>query len=172
MATVFPKTVGCLMGRPRDAQGRLLPLGVCLKGHPLVGDNVRLNGKKGKRCCRTCALKRSRLFSKAHDTQLASVARKRRSTAEGKRAQRNQDYKRHYGLTVEKYEAMLAEQGGVCAISGQSPNAKRLHVDHDHATKVVRQLLHSDINTALGLFQDNPIWLRRAADYLERWKKP
>jgi recombination endonuclease VII len=50
----------------------------------------------------------------------------------------NQAYQRawnllqRYGLTVEQYEAKLAEQGGVCAICKQPPKRNRLHVDHDH----------------------------------------
>lgn len=40
---------------------------------------------------------------------------------------------RRYGITVEQYEAKLAEQGGVCAICKKPPKKNRLHVDHDHS---------------------------------------
>ena len=150
---------------------------VCLKGHPLVGDNIKQNGRTGKRCCRACDLVRKRLYKERHKHRLNNGRRKWGRTEKGQRWQRDHDYRKKYdGFTLEQYEAMFAEQGGLCAISGlPSPtgrNAKtRLNVDHDHATNTVRQLLHPDINTALGLFQDNPEWLRRAADYIERWKK-
>ncbi len=148
---------------------------VCLKGHPLTGDNIKLNGKSGARCCRTCCNASKRAFHHRHKARLNPIQRAWAQTEEGKRVQRNYFYKRHYGITLERYEEMFKEQGGVCAISGlPSPNGQnsksRLNVDHDHTTNQVRQLLHPDVNTALGFFQDNPEWLRRAADYIEYWK--
>jgi hypothetical protein len=65
-----------------------------------------------------------------------------------------------------EYEAVLAHQQGVCAISGKKPKTV-LHIDHDHKTGQVRGLLNSWINKGLAAFQDNPEWLRKAADYLE-----
>ena len=41
---------------------------------------------------------------------------------------------RTYGLTAEQYDALLARQGGRCAICRARPKSKRLAVDHDHAT--------------------------------------
>jgi len=49
--------------------------------------------------------------------------------------------KRRYGITPEQYEMMLERQGGGCAICHRPPKHRRLDVDHDHATKVVRGLL-------------------------------
>jgi len=73
---------------------------------------------------------------------------------------------RPYKLTPAQYEEMAREQGFVCAISGLPPGKRRLVVDHHHASGVNRGLLHHSINAALGLFQDNPEWLERAAAYL------
>ena len=143
----------------------------CERGHALVGENVKRNGKTGKICCRTCAKARARAFGKRHKAEISAKNKAWRQTPEGQRATRHADYMKHYGITLEQYEDMLANQEGVCAISGQSPSETRLHVDHDHATNQIRQLLHSDINTAIGLFQENPEWLRKAADYIERWKR-
>jgi hypothetical protein len=71
-------------------------------------------------------------------------------------------------ITKEQYDKMVEEQRGLCAITGQAPaDGSILNIDHDHATGTVRQLLDRNINKALGLFQDNPEWLRKAADYLE-----
>lgn len=75
-----------------------------------------------------------------------------------------------YGIPEEEYERMELEQGGVCAISGMPPGRPHLSVDHDHITGKNRALLHEGINAALGLFKDNPEWLRRAADYIEYWR--
>ena len=45
-----------------------------------------------------------------------------------------------YGITADEYQAILATQGGVCAICG-GRRSYRLNVDHCHTTGVVRGLL-------------------------------
>ena len=75
---------------------------------------------------------------------------------------------RKFGITLEQYNQMLAEQGGTCAICHAVPGLRRLAVDHDHATGTIRGLLCSECNKALGLLEDDPALLRQAADYLER----
>ena len=81
---------------------------------------------------------------------------------------------RRFNLTGEEYAAMLAEQGGGCAICGQKETAvsangkiKDLAVDHDHETGVLRGLLCFNHNQGIGRFQNDPALLRAAADYLE-----
>jgi hypothetical protein len=74
-----------------------------------------------------------------------------------------------FGLTVEDYQAMLAAQGGVCAICGTPPtDRRRLAVDHNHETGAVRGLLCVPCNQALGRFKDSPDVLAAAAMYLLR----
>ena len=46
-----------------------------------------------------------------------------------------------YGITEDEYNALLRLQGGRCAICKRRPRTKRLAVDHDHATGLVRGLL-------------------------------
>lgn len=55
-----------------------------------------------------------------------------------------------YSLTVEEYDALLASQGGVCAMCGKPPAKNRLAVDHDHETGRIRGLLCRGCNGALG----------------------
>jgi hypothetical protein len=76
--------------------------------------------------------------------------------------------KRRYGITAEDADAMLEAQGGLCAICEALPAE---HVDHDHATGVVRQLLCFNCNGGLGQFKDDPGVLRAAADYVERHRE-
>jgi 5-methylcytosine-specific restriction endonuclease McrA len=57
---------------------------------------------------------------------------------------------RKYGITESDYEAMLQRQRGLCAVCGEPPGQKRLHVDHDHATGRVRELLCTPCNTLAG----------------------
>lgn len=60
---------------------------------------------------------------------------------------------------------MLAAQGGLCAVCQE---ALAVHVDHDHATGAVRDLLCFNCNGGLGQFRDDPELLRAAAAYVER----
>lgn len=61
----------------------------------------------------------------------------------------------------------------VCDICGQPERTKRngvvklLAKDHDHRTGAWRGLLCQRCNQAIGMFSDNPLLLRRAAEYLE-----
>lgn len=86
------------------------------------------------------------------------------------RARANQRM-RKYGITIERYESMLDEQGGVCAICRGSDNGDkstgRFHVDHCHKTGKVRGLLCMSCNHGLGKFKDSIESLRSAAAYLE-----
>ena len=84
-----------------------------------------------------------------------------------RRMRRNHQLKR-YGMTIEEYEALLAQQGGTCAVCDSDNNGRTMHVDHCHANGHVRGLLCSPCNTALGLSADDPERLRSLANYLER----
>jgi hypothetical protein len=68
---------------------------------------------------------------------------------------------------VEEYEAMLSKQCGACAICKRpSPDGRRLHIDHDHSTGLVRGLLCHDCNRGLGIFKDSHVILKAAVKYL------
>lgn len=73
--------------------------------------------------------------------------------------------KRRYGITAGEADAMLEAQSGLCAICRTAPAA---HVDHDHLSNAVRDLLCFNCNGGLGQFKDDPEVLRAAADYVER----
>lgn len=82
--------------------------------------------------------------------------------------------KREFGLSDEDYKQMLIAQQYVCAICHQPERQLRrgrlvaLHVDHDHKTGKVRQLLCTKCNAGLGYFDDNPERMQQAAAYLEK----
>jgi hypothetical protein len=78
------------------------------------------------------------------------------------RAIKSRRLKVRYGITLDAYEQMLCEQGGVCAICGDE---KELVVDHDHETGEVRGLLCRACNLRLGMVEQ-PGWLAAAFVYL------
>jgi hypothetical protein len=73
---------------------------------------------------------------------------------------------KRYGLSPEELQQMIEESRDLCAICGKQDYS--LHVDHDHDTGAVRELLCAGCNKGLGHFEDTPGFLRAAADYLER----
>lgn len=74
--------------------------------------------------------------------------------------------KKQYGITLDEYATLLASQGGACAICRRQETGKRLAVDHDHTTGVVRGLLCQKCNTALGLLGDDIHLIDAAWTYL------
>lgn len=80
--------------------------------------------------------------------------------------------KKKFGMTIQQFEEMVMAQDGTCAICKQPCRIRsRLSVDHDHETGKIRGLLCSSCNSAIGLFLENPVALRRAAEYLEKYKE-
>lgn len=74
--------------------------------------------------------------------------------------------RKQLGLTDEGYEALLAAQGGGCAICGRPPSERRrLDTDHDHKTGRVRGLLCHRCNRALPNWITRE-WLFNAGAYL------
>ena len=82
-------------------------------------------------------------------------------------------YKRRYGVGVRWVQQKLQEQNWVCAICKtvsfkmREDHVSGLNLDHCHTSGKPRALLCHNCNRGLGLFQDNPIFLRAAANYVE-----
>ena len=96
------------------------------------------------------------------------LANKERAT----RTAKNNRLKRYYGISMNEYDDLLTAQNSKCAICDKthcdtSNKHKHLVVDHRHKTKQIRGLLCSHCNTVLGFMSDDPVLLRKAADYLE-----
>ena len=94
-------------------------------------------------------------------------ARQRAYVESGKKSisNRKSHLKRNYGLTLAAFDALLASQGGGCAICGR-PDAD--NVDHDHETGRVRGILCFPCNVAIGLVHEDEERLLAAAMYLDR----
>ena len=138
----------------------------CLEEKPLDNFRKRNGGRKGWiSYCNPCFNIRARRWKQENPEKAA--ARFREATL------------RRYNLTPADYDAMLAAQGGVCAICKTSePGGKgRFRVDHDHACcpermrscgKCIRGLLCNYCN--LHLAGENPRRLRAALAYLENFR--
>lgn len=72
---------------------------------------------------------------------------------------------RKWGLTREEYDARAY---GICPICAIGPQV--LHYDHDHATGTLREFICQKCNHALGLFNDNPEVMRKAAEYVASFR--
>lgn len=108
--------------------------------------------------CAPCRTARTKAWAAAHPERFED--QKRRSWL-----------KRKYDITPEQYDELLVSQNGVCAICARPPADPRgyaMHVDHDHATGTVRGILCGRCNRGIGQFDDDPVVLAAAVDYLRR----
>lgn len=88
--------------------------------------------------------------------------KRRKGSAHEKRVQKV------YGLPAGAYQALYEFQGGRCAICGRGRGiSKRLAVDHDHRTGLVRGLVDANCNRMLGDLRDDLEAARRLVAYLE-----
>ena len=73
-----------------------------------------------------------------------------------------------YGITAIQYWMIYDFQGGLCYICRRANGKrKRLSVDHDHKTGIVRGLLCTACNrNVLGHLRDDPDAAQRIIDYL------
>lgn len=116
----------------------------------------------------TSARERARRWNRENRDRYEETQQRYRDSGKKSISNRKSYLKRKYGLTLEQYDAMLAAQGGVCAICKKPPRGDYvLHVDHDHGDGRIRGLLHFTCNNLLGDAEDDPTVLREAADYLE-----
>ena len=93
------------------------------------------------------------------------------NSSRGKFIYRRKHLKNNYGLTVEKFNQMYADQNGRCAICGVSSDVERnLAVDHDHKTGKVRGLLCVFCNTLTGYVEKQPKRIKRVKEYLKTYE--
>ena len=180
------KSCGCLAEEHRawiSANHKTLLADYFNRGTPMAKCHPELP-QEAKGLCGPCYSKLKQTYNPERDKAMAAARR----TKVGNRYQdpdsnaRKRHLKHLYKITVEDYERMWSEQGGVCAICKKPETAtwrttdliKRLHVDHDHGCcpgkrscgKCIRGLLCGVCNMISGLAKDNPELLERIAQYL------
>jgi hypothetical protein len=81
-------------------------------------------------------------------------------------------------MTPAEYDALLEQQGGVCAICWHGETARNqykrlpLAVDHDHENGKIRGLLCMRCNRSLGMLREDPEVLAQMLDYLDEHREP
>jgi len=108
-----------------------------------------------------------------------SPARQREARATNKDRFKGYSLQRDYGITIGQYLEMLEVQNGCCAICGRKDldernnnnGSKRLSVDHNHDTGIIRGLLCTMCNKGIGSLMESSDLLRKAADYLDSHAK-
>ena len=112
----------------------------------------------------------------AKKSKYSPEAWKRRSERSKKYKQENPDKAWHnryiaqtYKVTKEQYDALLASQGGFCAICGGPPDRLFYCIDHSHKTGKIRGLLCHKCNSGIGMFQECLANIKKAVEYIERY---
>lgn len=83
---------------------------------------------------------------------------------------RNNQLKTKYGITLDEFRAMLNRQKGRCACCRRTdPGRKDWHVDHDHATGLVRGAICWLCNLLIGMLGDRLGPARRRFAQVERY---
>lgn len=81
--------------------------------------------------------------------------------------QRVKRLKNFFNITPEEYELILKHQGGVCFICKLPPKSKRLAIDHNHKTGLIRGLLCFVCNKSMGPFRDDVEKFKNIVEYLQ-----
>jgi hypothetical protein len=91
---------------------------------------------------------------------------------------RSKALKTNFGIDIDRYERILATQGGVCAICGALPSerTRAFAVDHDHACcpsqqtcgNCIRGIICSSCNLILGAIGDRIDVIIGMARYLRQ----
>lgn len=111
---------------------------------------------------------------RASDMDDASRQRRRAAAPEEYVRRRLQHRLSRHGLTIERYEQMLEEQGHLCALCGGDFGNRSPAIDHDRThcsgargcSECVRALLCTSCTSGLGFFRGDPALLLRAAEYI------
>jgi len=159
----------------------------CSSVKPLDEYNKCSRNKTGVQVyCRSCnSIRHKELYSRRHavydarrieirknnhDKIIAKERHARSLVPKEKAAAKRLKYT--FGLTYDEYLAMLAGQGGVCAICGTFPYSKKAHlsVDHCHVSGKIRGLLCGKCNSAIGFFNDRIDLMKTAIVYIQKAK--
>lgn len=128
----------------------------------------------GQRTCQPCRRQRIKGFCETCGEPITGWGSRFCSRVCSSQARRQREWDRrgdkNLRLCRSDRQAIVAQlmtrQRGHCAICGNNMDAP--HLDHDHNTGALRELLCRSCNLGLGYFRDSPAILSAAIDYLRR----
>ena len=88
---------------------------------------------------------------------------KRRSNARWARI------KKIYNLSKDEFYKKLEKQNNVCPICMKKLTLKNSHIDHNHKTGVIRDILCNKCNQAIGMIDEDVTRLIRINTYIEKY---
>ncbi len=121
--------------------------------------------------CSNCGATATRIVVPGPQKMTCDECLRAASNARSRAKWREGYLRRTYGISIERYEEMVAKQRGCCAICGTSDPGGRhgdFVVDHDHHTGAVRSLLCSNCNAGIGLLGEDITVMTSAISYLRR----
>lgn len=127
---------------------------LCRQSKPVTEFTRRTGKSTYQSRCKLCAARVVREARKSNPERRALV-------------ERQSKLRRVYGMTPERYDELLKSQDGKCALCGRTEVTRRLSIDHDHKTGVVRGLLCPPCNRALGTLGDGEGTIERLRKYLK-----
>jgi hypothetical protein len=141
----------------------------CKHGHEYTKENTYV-APDGTRSCRKC---RSNYAVAAHKKNPDLQRKHTREWARRERALRPDRFKEYnlrndYGIGLVEYNEKLTSQNHCCEICKRVMSSP--HVDHDHETEQVRDLLCRECNSALGFIRDDIAVAERLLAYLKKGK--
>lgn len=159
--------------------------GACETVKPLEEFRRATANGYGKAQCIPCENNyRKEWVRRRAESDPAWAARRKQRERERKTPEEKAEYYLHkfYGISLKRYNEMLAEQEGVCYlckrpetyVGPSSGNTKRLSVDHDHSCcpgtvtcgQCIRGLLCAKCNSTLGWVEK--LSLERIGEYVVR----
>lgn len=131
----------------------------------------RTKGRESQRALRARNPERTREQSREYNRRYYTAERRMRQYEQ----MRVWRMLHKHGLRPEDWAAMWDAQAGLCYLCGEALTASTAVVDHDHSCCEAerscrtcrRGLAHPNCNSAVGMANDDPVFLRRLADALE-----
>ena len=87
-----------------------------------------------------------------------------------KKIYKEQNLKKHYGITLKQFNEMITEQKGCCYLCDETlpDNPKQIHVEHNHDTKQVYGIACHHCNLGISYFNHDPYKMIKVAKRMLR----
>lgn len=115
-------------------------------------------------CCNIIFLNNLEFFNKDTKNRTRGVCKKC-----GAKYSKFHHIKKKYNLSLDDYNNMILNQNSKCGICNKE--TKELVIDHNHTTRVVRELLCNNCNTGLGMFYENIDILKSVIKYITKYNQ-